>query len=542
MIIIHQIKLSAGSTQNRKQEQKRLAAKTAEILKISPEALLSFEIDRKSLDARKKPDLYDVYTVICSVKKEEQVLKHCKNRNVSHYEKKPYHFSVTGTEKLKERPVIAGMGPAGLFCGYFLAKYGYRPVIYERGKRVEERTEDVENFWKTGKLLLSSNVQFGEGGAGTFSDGKLNTLVRDPAGRNKEVLKIFVECGAPEEILYESKPHIGTDILKTVVSTMRNRMLSMGAEIHYESQVTDFIIKDGRLTGITVNNGKPQDVSVLILATGHSSRDTFKTLYERKVPMAAKSFAVGFRVQHPQNLIDENQYGTGHSNLPAASYKLTAKTENGRSVYSFCMCPGGYVVNSSSEEGGTVVNGMSYSGRNSGTANSAVIVSVTPEDFDSEACEEEEVSPLKAIAFQRELEKRAYEAGNGAIPVQYFGDFCQNKKSSEQQTENFNPRIKGSYVYSNLRNILPEECNRSFIEGMHLFGRRIAEFDSENCLLAGVESRTSSPIRIHRNTECESSITGLYPCGEGAGYAGGITSAAMDGMIVAESIAKKYIP
>lgn len=535
MIQINQIKIPLDQCTNCNQEMESLLKKSAQILHVSKSDIHNLTIEKKSLDARKKPSLFYIYTVSLSVSFEEKVLKKCKDKSVGVYQPKKYIFEITGEKPLKKRPVIVGLGPAGLFCGYMLAKHGYRPIIFERGKKVEERIQDVKSFWECGKLLLQSNVQFGEGGAGTFSDGKLNTLIKDKTGRNKEVLRVFVECGAPEHILYDNKPHIGTDILMTVVSNMRNQMLSYGAEIIYESQVTDFIMKQGRITGVVVNESENYETDIVVLAIGHSARDTFQTLYERNVPMEAKDFAVGFRVQHPQNQIDYNQYGRDDLNLPAASYKLATQTNFERGVYSFCMCPGGYVVNASSEMGGTVVNGMSYSKRDSGVANSAIIVSVTCDDFKDE-------HPLAGVRFQRKLEEKAYQLAGGKIPVQYFDDFCNNQKSDDTHTIAFEPKIKGEYDYANLREIFSQEINEAFMEGMHQFGHYIAGFDDGLCLLAGVESRTSSPVRIHRNTECESEVCGLYPCGEGAGYAGGITSAAMDGLAVAEAIAKKYIP
>ena len=519
-------------------EYAALKKRITRLLSVAYTAVGDIRILKKSLDARKKPQLFYVYSICCTLKDnvlEERVLKKNRTSDVVRYNDKPYTFEVSGTQKLKQRPVIIGMGPAGLFCGYILSKAGFCPVIYERGKKVEERTKDVENFWKTGKLLLESNVQFGEGGAGTFSDGKLNTLIKDKTGRNKEVLRIFVENGAPEHILYDSKPHIGTDVLSVTVANMREQMIKWGAEIHYESTVTDFIIENNTLTALVIDNTKKIPVETVILAIGHSARDTFEKLHEHMVPMEAKDFAVGMRVQHPQELINNSQYGVENQNkdLPAASYKLAAKTSVNRGVYSFCMCPGGYVVNASSEENRLAVNGMSYSGRDSGVANSAIIMSVTKEDFGSE-------HPLAGMAFQRKLEEKAYKLGNGKIPVQYYKDFCQTEGKRDHIKETFEPCIKGGYAFADLKEVFGESLRTAFIEGMTQFGKTIAGFDDDFCLLAGIESRTSSPVRITRNKECESEIKGLYPCGEGAGYAGGITSAAMDGLAIAEAIAKKY--
>ena len=519
-------------------ELNTIQKKVCRQLHIAPETIIELKIAKKSLDARKKPQLFWVYSVcikMSSTSLEQKILKKSKSSDVMLYKETPYDFAISGTKKMNHPPIIIGMGPAGLFAGYMLAKAGFCPVIYERGKKVEERIQDVEEFWKNGKLLLHSNVQFGEGGAGTFSDGKLNTLIKDKTGRNKEVLRIFVENGAPEHILYDSKPHIGTDVLSKTVANMRNKMLAWGALIHYESTVTDFVIEDDRLTGLVINNKEHIPVESVILAIGHSARDTFETLYQKQVPMEAKDFAVGMRVQHPQELIDYSQYGRENDNrkLPSAAYKLADKTSVNRGVYSFCMCPGGYVVNASSEEGKLAVNGMSYSRRDSGIANSAIIVSVTKEDFESD-------HPLAGVAFQRELEQKAYELGKGLVPIQYYHEFKGKSGKCEHIKQAFEPCIKGGYSFADLKTLFSESVYTAFVEGMTKFGRVIPGFDDDFCILAGVESRTSSPVRIIRNADCESAIKGLYPCGEGAGYAGGITSAAMDGLVIAEAISKKY--
>lgn len=510
--------------------------KTAKALKIQVKDILDLHIVKKSIDARKKPDIWYVYVVDVKVQNEKEVLKKAKNPNVSLTECKEYVFPSSGDVPLLERPIIVGSGPAGLFCGYFLARAGYRPIILEQGKRVQERLQDVEEFWSTGKLNPISNVQFGEGGAGTFSDGKLNTLIKDKDGKGKKVLELFVECGAPEEILSDSKPHIGTDILVDVVTNLRNKIIQMGGEVRFQNKLTDIILNDqGKISSIEVNHTETIPCTVLVLAIGHSARDTFSMLYERKIPMEAKAFAVGMRVQHPQNMIDYAQYGEAKMEyLPTAAYKVTAQTSSGRGVYSFCMCPGGYVVNASSEEGRLTINGMSYSKRDGTNANSAIIVSVTPEDFEND-------HPLAGVEFQRQLEQRAFEIGQGNIPIQTFGAFC-NKVTGDHQPEEFtfDPAIKGKYRIADLTGILPVECNKAFVEGMQHFGNIMEGFDRADAILAGIESRTSSPVRISRNQYGEASISGLYPCGEGAGYAGGITSAAMDGILIAEKIAAKY--
>ncbi len=441
--------------------------------------------------------------------------------------------------------MIIGMGPAGLFCAYYLAQHGYAPVILERGEDVDTRQADVEAFWKTGRLKPDSNVQFGEGGAGTFSDGKLNTLVKDKYGRNTEVLKTFVKHGAEPAILYQAKPHIGTDVLSRVVKSMREEILRLGGEVRFHSQVTEVLTANGQVTGVIVNGREEIPCEQVVLAPGHSARDTFSMLYEKNFPMTAKPFAVGFRVEHPQSLINVSQYGAEHvKGLGVAAYKVTAKTGTGRGVYSFCMCPGGYVVNASSEPGRLVVNGMSYSGRDGKNANSAIIVAVTPADYGSE-------HPLAGIEFQRRLEQRAYELCDGKLPVQRYGDFREKVTGEAREIQNrpedglwdnLEPQCKGEFAWADLTGILPGECNQAFVEGMDSFDRQIHGFASPAAILTGVESRTSSPVRIERDENLQSEIRGCYPCGEGAGYAGGITSAAMDGIRVAEQIAAQFAP
>ena len=529
---------------------------------IKEEEILKLEILRESLDCRKKPEIFAVITAQVKVKGEEKVLKRAlgnkkAKEQFSISDVKEYVFPTPVAElgENAKRPVIIGAGPAGLFCAYYLARAGLRPLLLERGRDVERRKQDVETFWKTGKLDPSSNVQFGEGGAGTFSDGKLNTLVKDKDGRNRAVLKTFVQFGAKKSILYDAKPHVGTDELSKIVANLREEILRLGGEIHFESQMTDLVIKDERLTGIVVNEKETIECDHLVLAIGHSARDTFFMLHRHQVPMEAKPFAVGFRVEHPQEMVNESQYGRKDPGaLGAAPYKVTAKASNGRGVYSFCMCPGGYVVNASSEEGRLAVNGMSYSGRDGKNANSAIIVSVTPEDYPGEG-------PLAGIFFQRDLEEKAYRLGQGKIPVQRYGEYRIGIMTESRKTipderivdrggqqgnsldfmENMTiePCCKGEYLWTELRGLLPEECEKAFVEGMSQFGRQIKGFDRDDCILSGVESRTSSPVRIVRDEHLCSQISGIYPCGEGAGYAGGITSAAMDGLRVGEEIFKR---
>ena len=541
MIRINQINCKAEAQISEKLLQK----KAAEALKLRPEDILSLKIVRRSIDARHKPDIFYSYVLDVTVKQEKKVLKHAKAKQASIVSPVTYTFPQRGFfPEGSYRPIIIGTGPAGLFCGYYLAKAGLRPILLERGKDVDSRTKDVEQFWQEGILLPGSNVQFGEGGAGTFSDGKLNTLVKDKDGRGHAVLETFVRFGAPKSILYDAKPHIGTDVLRRVVKGMRQEIEAMGGEVLFQSQVTDINLEKGRITGVVINEKEMLPCSQVVLAIGHSARDTFAMLYEHGADMEAKAFAVGLRVEHPQSMINLSQYGIEDAGfLGAAPYKVTAQTSVGRGIYSFCMCPGGYVVNASSEPGKLAVNGMSYSGRDGRNANSAIIVAVTPNDFGSD-------HPLAGVAFQRRLEEKAYELGNGKIPVQRYGDFKDRVLGSMgQQTDmadfseeytdtTLAPQNKGAWIYADVSQILPAECNQAFVEGMTHFGKLIPGFDRRDTLLSGVESRTSSPLRIRRDETLESNIKGLYPCGEGAGYAGGITSAAMDGLKVAEKLWK----
>lgn len=528
MIRITDIKLPVSHT---KQEMEK---KISKILRVPMTAIGPIKICRRSIDARKKPQLFYSYVVDVKVKKEKQVIANCRNSRVCIAPVEQYQFPKLGEKELKHRPVIVGSGPAGMFCAWMLAKHGYRPLLLERGAQVEQRVAQVEHFWKTGELNLQSNVQFGEGGAGTFSDGKLNTLVKDTNFRNREVLEIFVKSGASEEIRYDSKPHIGTDVLRLVVRNMREQILKWGGSIQFQSQVTDFQIKDGAICSVTVNEKEIIPCETVVLAIGHSARDTFYHLNEIGVKMQSKAFAVGLRIEHPQKMITKSQYGVEEqAELGAAPYKVTKKTTNGRGVYSFCMCPGGYVVNASSEKGRLAINGMSNAARDTQNANAALIVTVTPEDFPDQ-------TPLGGVAFQRELEEKAYQLGNGKIPVQLYGDFKENHPSTA--LGQVIPSMKGKYSMANLRKLLPEQLNDSLIEGIEAFGTMIHGFNRLDAVLSGVESRTSSPVRISRDENGESNIKGLYPCGEGAGYAGGITSAAMDGLRIAEKIAQKYSP
>lgn len=517
-----------------KHTQTELLEAAAKKLHIMPKDILSYTIVKKSLDARHKPDILYEYTLNINLDNEARILK--RNKSIKKSDDSPYIFAVTGKNKLDYSPIIIGSGPAGLFCGLMLARHGYRPVILERGENVLARQESVNEFWEKEILKLDSNVQFGEGGAGTFSDGKLNTLVKDKLGRGKKVLEIFVGAGAPEDILYLRKPHIGTDILIEVVKNIRNEIISCGGRVLFNSKLTDIIVENNQCVGIMVNNNIFMETNHVILAIGHSARDTFSLLNKKNFYMRPKSFAVGIRIEHPQTDIDFSQYGKRNDTiLGAADYKLTYQSGGGRGVYTFCMCPGGYVVNASSEKNGIAVNGMSNYKRDSKNANSAVIVTVTPDDFP-------DASPMAGVHFQQFWENRCFMEAGGRhlIPIQLYKDFKLSKKSEALGA--FESEHKGGYTFGNLRNCLPEYVSEGLINGIDFFGQKIPGFNREDAILSGVEMRTSSPLRIERNEQFESNISGVFPCGEGAGYAGGITSAAMDGLKVAEELARRYKP
>lgn len=540
MIKITQIKIPVSAFKEHarsfrfSEEEKRIVKETiCKKYHIHETELMECSILRKSVDARKRETASYVYTAVVAVQNEKAILKRDRKHQMEIYEPAVYRSpAVTGEKKLSHRPVIIGTGPAGLFCGLFLAKQGFRPILFERGAEVNQRLKTVEAYWNGETVLdLRSNVQFGEGGAGTFSDGKLNTAIKDPSGRIRKVLETFAEYGAPEEILYEKNPHIGTDYLTGIVKAMREDLIRYGGEVHFDSQVTDLNIKEHRICGVEINHETWYPCEVAVFAIGHSARDTFQMLLKRGIPMQKKAFAVGVRIQHPQEMIDNRQWGEAMPFLPAANYKLTYQCKAGRGVYSFCMCPGGYVVNASSENGRLVVNGMSNYLRDSGNANSALIVTVTPEDFGSSEV-------LAGMHFQERLEEKAYQCAGGAIPLQLWEDFFQNRSSVK--LGGVTPVMKGKWEFANLREVLPEAVSSALMEAMPYFDKKIPGFARKDALLSGVESRTSSPVRIVRDDNMESAVQGIYPCGEGAGYAGGITSAAVDGIKVYEQIIKTW--
>lgn len=500
-------------------------------LKIKKEEILNYKITKQSLDARDKNNILYVYEMVVEISNENAYLKNNKNKDITYYEEENYKFEKTGTKDLKNNIVIVGSGPAGLFAAYTLAENGYKPIIIEQGKKIDERIKDVEDFWNNNNLLTNSNVQFGEGGAGTFSDGKLNTLIKDKFNRMKKVFNTFVECGAPVDILYSYKPHIGTDKLRNVIINMRNKIIDMGGTFLYETKLTNIIINNNVVQKIIINDKEEINCDALIIAIGHSARDTFEMLYKNNIEMENKPFAVGLRIEHNQNMINESQYGKKYAKvLSSSSYKLTHQTSSGRGVYTFCMCPGGFVVNASSENNRLVVNGMSNYARNEENSNSAIIVTISEKDYGTNL--------FDGVKYQRLLEEKTYNLCGGLIPVQLFKDYKDNKISN--CFKSIKPVIKGKYDFGNLNELFSNEINNSIKESIDIFGKKIKGFDNADAILAGVESRTSSPIKIIRNENFESNIKGIFPCGEGAGYAGGITSASVDGIKVAEAIGKIY--
>ena len=553
MIRISQLKLPCGHSRG------DLEGRVRKILRLGGGEPLRIEIRKHSIDARKKPQLFDIYTVDADLgiglRAEKKRIAKLRSKDISVVQPSEYSFPEAGCEKMEKRPVVIGAGPAGLFCALMLAEHGYRPIILERGRSIEHRSSDIEKYWETGVLDPSSNIQFGEGGAGTFSDGKLNTQINDKTGRSAEVLRIFVSAGAPEDILYEGKPHIGTDKLRTVIPAIRERIIAAGGEVRFEAQVTDLKIREGAVRAVILQDGGLLETDTVVLAPGHSARDTIRALYERGIPMQQKDFAVGLRVSHPQRLIDRSQYGVCEKEemerlgLSAASYKLTARASSGRGVYSFCMCPGGYIVDASSEAGRIAVNGMSEHARNSGRANSAIVCTVGAEEFGGS-------HPLQGMLFQQKLEEKAFRLGKGSVPVQRYqalrDRFLQTEKSGEgtdrapsdgaadEYLKTQDLCIRGRWREADLSDLLPRDLTRDFIEGMEYFDRKIEGFAGPEAFCAGLETRTSSPVRIPRGEDLQAEIRGLYPCGEGAGYAGGIMSAAMDGIRVAEAIRKRF--
>lgn len=506
MIKITNIKIKADLSDD------ELFEKIYKKYKINKNDVTERRIIKKSIDARNKADIFYNYSVELECKNENKI----KNVQIV---KKEEPFKIIVNRKSSKRPVIIGAGPAGLFSALTLAQNGIKPIIIEQGKTVDERKKDVEEFQKTGKLNTLSNVQFGEGGAGTFSDGKLTSGIHNPLC--KIVLKEFYNFGAPEQILYINKPHIGTDNLINIIRNMRNEIIKLGGEFFFNEKVTDFEFENSKVTAVIC--GKRIETDTVILAIGHSARSTFEKLYEKGVKMEKKNFSIGVRIEHKQSMINKSQYGEiTKLKLPPAEYKMAYHGEN-RSCYTFCMCPGGTVIASSSEPETIVTNGMSVYARNGENANSAVLVNVTPNDFKGE-------SPLEGMYFQKDLEQKAFKLGgsNYNAPIQRFEDFENNVKSTH--IGEIKPTYKPGVTLSNLNEILPDFISKTLIEGIKYFDKSIKGFAHPDAILTGVETRSSSPVQITRNENKQSNIKGLYPCGEGAGYAGGIMSAAVDGI------------
>ncbi len=506
--------------------------------KLRLRQLPNYIILKRSIDARKKTEICYVFQVGVFCDNETQILRKVNDNNIMSTERVKYHISSTCSTAMKHHPMVVGAGPAGLFCALILAKQGFQPIVVERGLPVEQRIQKVQDFFDGKPLDTECNVQFGEGGAGTFSDGKLNTQVKDKFGRIRFVLEEFVKHGAPEEILYDNKPHVGTDLLIQIVKGIREEIESLGGVFLFDTKVVDIAVEQQQITKVCLEHGGERrfvETNHVVFAIGHSARDTFEMLYDRNLSMEAKDFAMGVRVEHKASMIQEVMYGKGKESqlLPAAPYKVTHQAANNRGVYSFCMCPGGYVVNASSEKGHTAINGMSYSGRDGENSNSAIVVTVRRTDFESE-------HPLAGIAFQRKLERNIFEQGKGKILVQRFEDF--EKRLPTTKLGHITPQTRGAYVLGNVAECLPDFMTAAIIDGVHAFDKNITGFADGDTILSGVESRTSSPIRIHRGTDFQANVKGLYPCGEGAGYAGGIMSAAMDGMKVAEAIVEEFLP
>ena len=510
-----------------------LPAAIAKRLGLSPSELIGSTVFKRSYDARKNQSLSFIYIVDVEVKDEATLLR--KFTGDPHLKPTPdmeYHFVGKAPPGFANRPVVIGFGPCGIFAALILAQMGFKPIVLERGKAVRERTQDTWGLWRKNTLNPESNVQFGEGGAGTFSDGKLYSQIKDPKHLGRKVLTEFVKAGAPEEILYVSKPHIGTFRLVGMVETMRAEIRELGGEIRFQQRVTDIMIEDGQVCGVKTATGDEIRCDHVILALGHSARDTFEMLHGKGVFMEAKPFSVGFRIEHPQSLIDKARLGphAGHPLLGAADYKLVHHASNGRAVYSFCMCPGGTVVAASSEPNRVVTNGMSQYSRNERNANAGIVVGITPEDYPG--------GPLAGIELQRQLESRAFELGGGTYeaPGQLVGDFLQGRPST--RLGNVEPSYKPGVRLGDLSTALPDYAITAIREAIPAFDRQIRGFNLYDAVLTGVETRTSSPLRITRGDNCQSiNVKGLYPAGEGAGYAGGILSAGVDGIRVAEAAA-----
>ncbi len=547
MLRIHEIKKNLG------EDTGVIPGRIIKKLGLKGLNITEYQLVKESVDARNKAEIKLVYSVdfVPALKDhrtedlEDRLLRKCRGVKLERTPDMKYHPIASGCEKLMNRPIIAGFGPCGMFAGLILAEMGYRPIILERGRRIEERIKDVDSFWKNGILDNESNVQFGEGGAGLFSDGKLTTQIRDP--RVRKVLEEFVQAGGPPELLYKQKPHIGTDVLRRVVLNVREKIIENGGEIRFQSRLTGLCLNDTTgcsvLQGVTVNGSETLRTEALIVAIGHSARDTFRKMNEQGLVMTQKPFSIGVRIEHPQALINQAQYGESCTSkeLGAADYKLSHHCENGRGVYTFCMCPGGYVIGAASQEGCVVTNGMSFHDRGSHLANSALLVDVRTEDFNDS-------SPLAGIDFQERYERLAFQAGgaNYNAPAQRLKDFMGHngerslKESAANSVQEIEPTYRPGLTWTQLSACLPGFAVEAMREAIPALAKKLRGFDVDEAVMTGVETRSSSPVRILRNEEFTSNIQGIYPAGEGAGYAGGIMSAAVDGIKIAEAVIRKY--
>ena len=525
MIRIRDISLPPSHTQH------QLQYEAARILRLSPSQIRRVQIVKRSIDARKKPDIRVIYTIDVAVDgSEKKVLRSCGRKNAAPAPAE-YYTPPKGSFSCPQRPVVVGFGPAGIFAALILAQAGLRPIVLERGLDVETRHEKVNHFWKGGALDPDCNVQFGEGGAGTFSDGKLNTGIHNP--RIFWVLEQFVEAGAQEQILYDARPHVGTDVLSTVVRNLRLRIKALGGEIRFGAKFLGPIVENGRIAGLRYwEKGEEKELACghIILSIGHSARDTFQALYDQGIPMEAKAFSMGVRIEHRQNAVDQAQYGAPRgADLPPADYHLSCSVESG-TAYTFCMCPGGYVVAAASEPGGVVTNGMSLSSRNGENANAALLVTLRPEDFP-------EQDPLSGMRWQRAIERRAFEAGGGnyRAPAQTVGSFL---RTGNNEPGSVIPTYRPGVTFCDLHDVLPRKLTNTLEEAIPALDHKLHGYADPEAVMTAPETRSSSPVRILRGKDRQSSIRGLFPCGEGAGYAGGITSAAVDGILCAEALLK----